>query len=98
MAHRITPPATGRRRESTLKSMALKTAAVHASGVDGIDLVRVVIILNAQTILLEVVAALHSAGGFAGGLHGRQEEGDQDADDRDHDQQLDQRKRTRLRQ
>jgi hypothetical protein len=42
--------------------------------------------------LLEVVDALRAASGLSRGLNRRQQEGDQDADDRDHDQQLDKRK------
>jgi len=41
-----------------------------------------------QADLLQVIGTLEPAGR----LHGRQKQGDQDADDRDHDQQLDQRK------
>jgi hypothetical protein len=54
---------------------------------------HVVIVLHGQADLLEVVGALGTPGRFAGGLHGRQEQRDQDADNRNHDQQLDQRKR-----
>ena len=42
--------------------------------------------------LLEVVGALHPPGGFPRGLHGRQQQRDQDPDDRDHDQQFHERK------
>jgi hypothetical protein len=41
--------------------------------------------------LLEVVAALTAAGGLAGRLDRRQQQGDQHPDDGDHHQQLDQR-------
>ena len=44
----------------------------------------------AQSHLLHVVDALGTAGGLAGRLHRRQQQGDQDRDDRDHDQKLDQ--------
>ena len=40
--------------------------------------------------LLEVIDALSTPGGFAGGLNGGQEQGDQHADDADHHEQLDQ--------
>ena len=40
--------------------------------------------------MLEIVAALPSPRGLACGLHGRQQERDQDSDDGDHDQELDQ--------
>jgi hypothetical protein len=46
-----------------------------------------------QAKLLEVVDALNAPGR----LHGRQQEGEQDRDDRDHHQQLDQRETTSAR-
>jgi hypothetical protein len=39
--------------------------------------------------LFHVVDATAPPGGLARGLHGRQQQRNQDADDRDHDQQLD---------
>ena len=48
-------------------------------------------IVNGQRELPHLVGALHAAGRFAGGLNRRQQERDQDADDRDHDQELDER-------
>jgi hypothetical protein len=48
-------------------------------------------IQNCETDLLEMVFALGAAGGFAGGLNRRQQQRDQDADDRNHDQELDER-------
>src|SRR5216683_4824528 len=42
--------------------------------------------------LFEVVGAFHAVGGFAHLLHGRQQKANQNGDDRDHDEQLDQRK------
>ena len=57
---------------------------------------RVVVMVGGQAELLEVVAALHTAGGLAGRLHRRQEQPNQDADDGDHDQQLDERKAASL--
>jgi hypothetical protein len=56
------------------------------------DIQRVQMAVHGQADLLEIVAALRPPGRFAGGLHGRQQQTNQDADDRDHDQQLDQRK------
>ena len=41
------------------------------------------VIVQAQAHLLEIVGALDAAGRLAGGLDGRQEQGDQDRDDRD---------------
>jgi hypothetical protein len=40
--------------------------------------------------LLEIVATLRATRGFAGGLHGRQQERDQNRDNRNHNQQFDQ--------
>ena len=54
---------------------------------------RVVMVVQGQAELLEVVGALHPAGRLARRLHRGQQQRDQDADDRDHHQQLDQRKR-----
>jgi hypothetical protein len=51
--------------------------------------VRGLEVLHAEGHLLEVVRALIAPSRFAGGLHRRQEEGHQDADDRNHHQQLD---------
>jgi hypothetical protein len=50
------------------------------------------VIVERQTDLLEVVAALHSPGRLARRLHGRQQHRDQDADDRDDHEELNQRK------
>ena len=48
--------------------------------------------MHGQADLLEIVQALRAAGALAGGLNRRQQQRHQHADDRDHDQQLDQRK------
>ena len=53
---------------------------------------RVVMVLHRDADLLEIVLALRAARRFAGRLNRRQQQGDQDADDRDHDQQFDERK------
>jgi hypothetical protein len=45
--------------------------------------------------LLKVVDALSPASRFASGLNCRQQQGDQDADDRDYHEQFDEGKRTR---
>jgi hypothetical protein len=47
-----------------------------------------------ESDLFEVVGTLHARGGLAHLLHGRQQQADEDRNDRDHHQQLDQRKRT----
>ncbi len=52
-----------------------------------------VIIVHRQANLLEVVGALHAPRGFAGRLHSRQQERDEYADDGDHDQKFNERKR-----
>ncbi len=48
------------------------------------------VVVQCQAKLFQVVAALAAAGGFAGLLHGGQQQRDQDRDDRDHDEQFDQ--------
>jgi hypothetical protein len=47
-------------------------------------------VVQRQADLFEVVAALHAPSGLASGLDRRQEQGDQDADDGNHDKQLNQ--------
>lgn len=54
--------------------------------------VRVVVILDRKAELFQVVRALHPTRGFAGGLHRREEEPDQNTDDGDDDQQFDESK------
>jgi len=54
--------------------------------------VRGLVVQEAQADLLEVVLALQPACRLAGGLHGGQQQRDENADDGDHHQQLDQRK------
>ena len=56
----------------------------------GEHLVRHFVVLQRQADLHEVVLALHPAGRFAGLLHRREQQGDQNGDDRNHDQQLNQ--------
>ncbi len=63
-------------------------AAVVGSGWE--CLLRVGVVVDAETDLLEVVGALTAAGRFARRLHGGQQQCDEDADDRNHHQQLDQ--------
>jgi hypothetical protein len=55
-------------------------------------LIDVGVVMGGQADLLQIVAALTPAGGFARRLNGRQQEGDQHGDNRDDDQELDQRK------
>jgi hypothetical protein len=50
--------------------------------------------VKAEGKLLHIVGALAPPGGFPGGLHCGQQQRDQDSDDRNHDQQLHQRKTT----
>ena len=54
--------------------------------------VGVVVVVQRETDLPEIVRALDSKSGFAGGLHRKQQHGNQDADDRDHHKQLNQGK------
>jgi hypothetical protein len=51
-------------------------------------------IVKSDSELFHVVAAARAASRFAGLLHGWQQQGDQDCDDRNHDQQFDQRETT----
>ena len=53
---------------------------------------NVVIVVHSERQLFEVVRALHSSRGFARRLYGRQKEPDENADNRDNDEQLDERK------
>ena len=46
--------------------------------------------MQSQADLLEVVGALSPPGRLTGRLHGGQQQGDQNRDDRDHHQQFDQ--------
>ena len=55
----------------------------------GQDLVRIVVIEQGEADVLQVGAALCLASCLAGQLDRWQEQGDQDRDDRDHDEQLD---------
>jgi hypothetical protein len=48
--------------------------------------------VNGDAELLEIVAARHPPGRFAGRLHGRQKERNQHADNGDHHKQLNERK------
>jgi hypothetical protein len=47
--------------------------------------------MDSQTDLLQIVDAAGAPRRFASGLHGRQQEGDQDGDDRNDDQKFDER-------
>jgi hypothetical protein len=57
-----------------------------------IDPERVVIVGHCDADLVQVVGALRAPRRLARGLHRRQQDRHEHADDRDHDQQLDQRK------
>ena len=46
------------------------------------------IVVQRQVKLFEIVGTLRAAGRFPGGLHCRQEQRDEDADDGDHHKQL----------
>jgi hypothetical protein len=53
-------------------------------------IVRVVVIVQSQTNLFQIVAALHPVGCFPDLLHSREQESDQDRNNRDDDKELDQ--------
>jgi hypothetical protein len=75
-----------------LLQRSLERENVPRAGSIGQGLERIVVRLQPQANLLEVIAALHAAGCFAGGLHRRQQQGDEHTDDGDHHQQLHERK------
>jgi hypothetical protein len=56
---------------------------------EGVNLVRIVVVVNGNGELLQVVFALRSAGCLPSLLHGRQEQGNEDRDDCDHHKQFD---------
>ena len=82
-------PAVGR-RAAAVAAEARPIRPLVSPG--GEELVHIVMILERDANLLQIVHALRSSGRLAGGLDRRKKQGDQDADDRNHDQQLDQRK------
>jgi len=63
--------------------------AAHVARWEGV--VGVVIVVERDADLLQVIRAIDPPCRLAGGLHGGQEQGDQDRDDGDHHQELDQR-------
>jgi hypothetical protein len=48
------------------------------------------VIVQSQADLFEVISALQASGGFAGRLHGWQQQADENTDDGDDDQKFDQ--------
>jgi hypothetical protein len=54
---------------------------------------RVVVHLAGEAELLEIVLALAASGSFARGLNGRKQQRDENANDGDHHQKFDKRKR-----
>jgi len=68
-----------------------------AGGINAVDAARrehvdgLVVVVQRKPELLHVVDALRAASGLASRLNRRQQQGDQNRDDGDHDQQLDQR-------
>jgi hypothetical protein len=56
-------------------------------------MIHVVITMKRKNVLLQMIAALHRARCLARRLHGRQQERDQSADDRDDNEKLHERKR-----
>jgi hypothetical protein len=55
---------------------------------------HVVVVVQRESKLPQVILALRAASGLSGGLHGRQEQCHKHPDNRNHDQQFDERKRT----
>jgi hypothetical protein len=64
---------------------------VHVA--DGQAAVGVLVVQAGQRHLSVVALARTATRGLAGGLHGGKEQSDEDADDGDHDQELNKRKR-----
>ena len=58
------------------------------------DIVAADIVVDAEADLLEIISTLDAASRLACGLDGGQKQSDQHGDDRDHHEQLDQRKAT----
>ena len=52
--------------------------------------------VKCQTELFQMVRTLHSPGRFAGRLHGRQQKGDQNPDDRNNDQKFNEGERKQI--
>lgn len=63
-------------------------AGIEAQPADRQRLVHVVVHVQTQAELLQVIGARHPPRRFPRGLHGRQQQRDEDADDRDHHQQF----------
>jgi hypothetical protein len=59
----------------------------------GQDAIRVGVILSSKRELLQMIHALRSAGRFPRGLHGGQQQGDQNANDGDDDEEFNKRER-----
>ena len=85
-------------REQVEKDRAYRTARGRTQPAElrWKDLLNVVHGVDGQHDLLDVVGALRPPPRLAGGLDRRQQQRDQQADDRDHDQQFDQREATTL--
>jgi len=58
---------------------------------------NIVVGVQGESNLFHVIAALRSPRRFAGSLDGRQQQGNQNANDGDHNQQFDQREATTMR-
>jgi hypothetical protein len=80
-----------RQRAEVLLDVVVADEIRHpAAGTQGEHVVGRVVVVQSQADLFEVVNALRSPGGFAGRLHGGQQQGDQDRNYRDDDEQFDQ--------
>ena len=83
----VVHPSTGLTLAEAAIGIAHPTALPTAGGK---VLMHIVVVEKTEANLLEVVLTLAASGRLAGCLHSRQQQRDQDADDGDHDQQLDQ--------
>jgi hypothetical protein len=59
---------------------------IHPISAHGERSPRIVMVLDRNADLLQIVLTLRASRRFAGGLNRRQQKGDQDPDDRDHNQ------------
>ena len=78
-----------RQRGSTVRVVCPSSSPVSVR--DPTILIRkrlesVVIIVQSQADLFQIITALHSTSGFARGLHGGKQEGDQNTNDSNHHQ------------
>jgi len=53
--------------------------------------VRVMEVMHGNANLFQMISTLHTSSGFPCGLYGRQKQGDEHTDNRNHDEQFDER-------